>query len=194
MTPDEFARGSWQDSGSTAALPPLEELRERADRFRRKIVRRNLIEYAAGAFVVAAFAALALFGPLLALRIGSALVVGGTCVVLWQLHRRGSPLSPMEHGGKLSVLDYQRLELLRQRDAVDSVFVWYLLPLIPGMLVVLASPWLSQPIAQWEWPPAEVLRAMAFPAFFFLFVYLLNKVAARRLQGRIDEIDALRAG
>ncbi|MEL1250632.1 hypothetical protein [Aurantiacibacter gilvus] len=193
MNPEEFARGSWQDSGSAAALPPLEDLRARADRFRRRIVRRNWIEYAAGIVVVVLFAAVALFVPLPALRIGAALVIGGTCVVLWQLRRRGSPLSPMEHGGQLSVLDYQRRELVRQRDALDSIFTWYLLPLVPGMLVILASPLLSLPLAQWEWPPVDAQMAMAFPVFVFVLIYLLNKRAARQLQQQIDEIDALRA-
>ena len=193
MTPEEFARDSWQHSGSAAALPPLDELRDRADRFRRKIVRRNWIEYAAGAFVILAFAAVALFVPLPALRIGAALVIGGTCVVLWQLHRRGSPLTPMEHGGAMSVLDYQRRELVRQRDALDSIFTWYLLPLIPGMLTIMAAPLLSLPVSQWQWPPAEVLQTIGLVAFVFAAIYLLNKRGARQLQVRIDAIDALRA-
>lgn len=192
MTPEEFARDSWQHGGTAAPLPPLNELRARADRLRRKIVRRNWIEYVAGIFVIAVFGAGALIAPLPALRIGSALIVGGTLVVLWQLHRRGSPLTPMEHGGALSLLDFQRRELVRQRDALDSVFVWYLLPLIPGMATILAAPLLSVPMDQWQWPPAEVLRAMGFSVLIFAGVYFINKRAARQLQGRIDQIDALR--
>lgn len=193
MTPEEFARGSWQDGTAAAPLPPLEELRGRADRFRRKIVRRNWIEYAAGIFVLVAFGFGMVTAPLAALRIGCALTVGGTLVILWQLHRRASPLTPMEQGGQLSVLDYQRRELVRQRDALDSIFTWYLLPLVPGMLVILASPLLSLPLAQWDWPPVDAQMAMAFPVFVFVVIYLLNKRAARQLQGQIDEIEALQA-
>ncbi len=193
MTPEEFVRGSWQDGAAAAPLPPLEELRGRADRFRRKIVRRNWIEYAAGIFVLVAFGFGMVTAPLEALRIGCALTVGGTLVILWQLHRRASPLTPMEQGGQLSVLDYQRRELVRQRDALDSIFTWYLLPLIPGIVVLYASPMLSLPMAQWAWPPMDVVRPMGLTAVFFAFVYLLNKRAARQLQGQIDEIEALQA-
>ncbi len=193
MTPEEYARDSWQSGGAAAPLPPLEELRKRADKFRRKIVRRNWIEYAAGLFVIVMFGIGAVGAPLLALRIGCALVVGGTLVVLWQLHKRGSPLTPPTHGGQLSVLDYRRRDLARQRDALNSIFVWYLLPLIPGGLVVLASPILSLPVSEWQLPPLSVLPGFILPVAFFIGVYALNKWAARKLQGEIDEIDALMA-
>ncbi len=193
MTPDEFARESWQSRAHVAPLPPLEELRARADRFRRKIERRNWIEYMAGAIVIVAFLAIALLVPLPGLRIGSALMIGGTGVVLWQLHRRASPLSPMEHAGQFSVLDYQRRELVRQRDAIDSVFTWYLLPLIPGMAVVMAAPILSSPWNQWEMPPADALMSMGFVVGVFAVIYALNKWGARKLQRQIDEIDAMRS-
>ncbi|WP_052768968.1 hypothetical protein [Aurantiacibacter marinus] len=194
MTPEEHARASWQNEGETMPLPPIEELRARADQFRRTIVRRNWGEYAAGAFVILAFSTMAVTGPLLAMRIGAALIVGGTCVVLWQLHRRGSPLSPMEHGGQLSVLEYQRRELVRQRDALASVFRWYLLPLMPGMAIMMLAPLLSTAPAQWAMPPATALLAMASVVAVFAGIYVLNKWGARKLQSEIDEIDFLKAG
>ena len=193
MTPEEYARDSWQTSGAAAPLPPLKDLRARADKFRRKIVRRNWIEYAAGLFVIVAFGIGAIAAPLLALRIGSSLIVGGTFVILWQLHKRGSPLTPPTHGGQMSVLDYRRRELARQRDALDSIFVWYLLPLIPGMLVVLAAPVLSLPMSEWQLPPLSAVPGLAMPVVIFAGIYALNKFTARRLQAQIDEIDALMA-
>ena len=194
MTPEDFARGSWQADSTALPLPPIAELRARAGRFRRKIVLRNLIEYVAGLFVLAMFGMGMVTAPLMAMRIGSALVVGGTLVVLWQLHRRASPLTPMEHGGQLSLLEYERRELARQRDALDSVFTWYLLPLIPGMLVILSGPLLSLPLARWGWPPAERMLVTGCVMAVFVGVYVLNKLAARRLQSQIEAIDALRAG
>ncbi|QZH74414.1 MAG: hypothetical protein JY451_12105 [Erythrobacter sp.] len=193
MTPEEFARESWRAGAPAAPLPSLEELRARADRFRRKIVWRNWIEYIAGAVVIVAFLAMAIFVPLPALRIGAALIIGGTGVVMWQLHRRASPLTPMEHGGQYSLLDYQRRELVRQRDAIDSVFTWYLLPLIPGMAVVMAAPLLSTPLNRWAMPPADALMSMGFVVGVFAAIYALNKWGARQLQRQIDEIDAMRS-
>ena len=33
MTPEEFARDSWQSENAGTPLPPISELRERADKF-----------------------------------------------------------------------------------------------------------------------------------------------------------------
>ncbi len=193
MTPEEFARDSWQTASATTALPPLEELRARADKFRRQIARRNWIEYAAGLFVIIAFGVMTFVMPVPAMRIGSAMVVGGTCVLLWQLHKRGTPLTPPTHGGQLSVMEYRRCDLAKQRDALDSIFTWYLLPLIPGMLVLIAAPFLSTSFDEWQMPPADFWLAVAFIVAVFGGVYALNKWAARKLQQEIDEIDALLA-
>lgn len=193
MMSDQIARDSWKAADDSAPLPSLDELRVRADGFRRVIRRRNLVEYAAGILVVVMFAMGALTAPLLALRMGSALVAGGACVVMWQLYWRGRPLSPPEHGGRMSVLEFQRRELARQRDALDSIFTWYLLPLIPGMAVIMAAPLLSLPPDAWRMPPADALFVMAAVVGVFVAVYLLNKWGARRLQRQIDEIDALMA-
>ncbi len=193
MTPEEFARDSWQSGEASAPLPPLDELRERAERFRSKIVRRNWTEYAAGLLVIVMFGLGVLFAPLPALRIGSALVVGGTLVIMWQLRSRGSPLAPPTHGGQLSVLDYRRRELARQRDALDSIFTWYLLPLIPGMATIMAAPLLSTSPAEWQMPPFEMWRTIGIIVAVFVGIYALNKWGARKLQQEIDEIDALMA-
>lgn len=193
MTPEQHALESWRSAATGAPLPPLDELRTRADKFRRKIQRRNWIEYAAGAFVIACFGLGIFLAPLLAMRMGCALVVGGTCVVLWQLHRRGSPLNPPEHGGQLTLLEYRRRDLMRQRDALDSIFVWYLLPLIPGLAVLMAAPLFSLPFSEWQMPSASALPGLVFPPLVFVAIYALNKWAARQLQKDIDEIESLQA-
>ena len=92
----------------------------------------------------------------------------------------------------MPLLEYQRRELVRQRDALDSIFTWYLLPLIPGMAVIMLAPLLSTPLADWEWPPADGLFVMAAVIAVLVGIYALNKFGARYLQGQIDEIDAVR--
>ena len=193
MTPDEFARDSWHREAATAALPPIEELRARADKFRRTIANRNLREYIAGGLVIVAFAAMAVLAPFAAMKIGAAMVAFGAAYVMWQLRRRGTPLDPAREGGALSLLEFQRRELVRQRDALDSVFSWYLLPLVPGMLVLMASPMLATPVEQWVLPSPGMAIRLAAPFAVFFGVWLLNKWAAGQLQKQVDEIDALRA-
>lgn len=194
MSPEDHARISWQNEGTAMPLPSIEELHARADRFRRKIRRRNLVEYTGGAIIIAFFAVLMVVLPLPAMRTGLLTAIVGVCVVLWQLHKRGAPLSPPEHGGQVPLLEFQRRELVRQRDALDSVFSWYLLPLVPGMLLVHSAPlidgWL---LGQMDGADSPV-SGIALGMLIFGVVYWLNKRGARKLQGRISEIDALRAG
>lgn len=194
MTPDELARDSWKRGSTSASLPPIAELRERADRFRHKIHRRNLLEYSAGALVIVGFGAIAWLVPIVMLRIGAALIIGGTFVVLWQLHRRTAPLTPPENGGQLPVLEYHLNELVRQRDALESIFTWYLLPIIPGLAVIMAIPFVDP-----AWPMGDdsILDTASRPLFAVAVLgagYVINKIAAYKLQGQIDEISALRDG
>lgn len=194
MTPDEFARDSWHREAATGpALPSVEELRARADKFHRTIANRNLREYLAGGFVVVAFAVMAVLAPFVAMKLGAAMVTLGAAYVMWQLRRRGTPLDPAREGGALSLLEFQRRELVRQRDALDSVFSWYLLPLIPGMVVLMASPMLATPVADWALPSPGMALRLAAPFAVFVGVWLLNKWGAQQLQRQVDEIDALRA-
>jgi hypothetical protein len=192
MTSEKFARDSWRGESASASIPPIAELRERADRFRRKINRRNMLEYVAGGFVIVVIAIVAWLVPVSLLRIGAALLAGGVCIVLLQLNRRGTPLSPAVDGGKLSILEYQRRELVRQRDALSNVAVWYLLPLIPGIAVLMGMPFFDP-----NWPMGDetmfsMLIRPVFAIVVFVAVYWLNKYAAGKLQDEINEIDALR--
>ena len=192
MTPEDYVRNSWKDESLNAALPPVEELRERANKFRRKIARRNLLEYCAGTLLIAFFGLAAWLTPINTVRIGAALVIGGTCIVMWQLHKRTTPLTPPDNGGQIPILEYRRRELVRQRDALKSIFTWYLLPLVPGAAMLLALPVLEP---NWSMDNVSTLVLIIRPIFVFggfAAVYAVNQIAARKLQHEIDEIDILR--
>lgn len=185
---DPFRR-AWQASAPVASPPSsLPDLHRRASRFERRIRRRNAIEYAAIALVVAVFGAFAILAPaaLPAMRIGAVLMVIGALYVAWQLHRRASarPLPP-----GLPLVEHLRRELVRQRDAVTSVAGWYLAPFVPGMLLILLGPLIDggpRALAALGW---EQVPALAFPPAFFLFIWWLNRRAARQLQAAIDDLD-----
>ncbi len=193
MTPEEFARDSWQNETPAMPLPPIEVLRARADRFRRKIRRRNLLEYVVGAVTIAVFAGMIAFVPLPVMRIACVTLIIGICIVLWQLHKRGAPLTAPENGGQIPVLEFQRRELVRQRDALDSVLVWYLLPLVPGALLMHSAPLLDGMLLGQSKDISSTVIGVATAFIVFGLVYTLNKYAARKLQVRIEEIDRLRA-
>jgi hypothetical protein len=190
---DDPVKRAWQASLNIAGAPPLEEVRADADRFYRTIRRRNLREYAACVFVVVAFATYVVVLPHVLQKVGSVLVVLATFYVAWQLHRRGSP-EPPEKAGTMPLLSFARAQMIRQRDALRSVFWWYILPFIPGLALMIVGNGADPDFAA-KGPPYWV-RWLVFASVGagIAGVWWLNQLGARKLQRRIDEIDALTGG
>jgi len=90
-----------------------------------------------------------------------------------------------EHGA-MSCLEFHRSEIVRQRDLLRSVW-WYLLPPAPGVLLIAVGPALERP-ELW----AVALGAVSVIAVTFAGIGLLNQRVARKLQRRIDDLDAAR--
>jgi hypothetical protein len=82
---------------------------------------------------------------------------------------------------------FHRAELVRQFDAVRSVQRWYLLPLVPGPLVVLFGSVIEHP-ERW------LARAGVLVAWALLYgvILRLNQRAAVRLEGEIATLDESR--
>ena len=181
---------AWQASVEIAGAPPLDEVRKGADRFYRYIKWRNLVEYAACVIVVVSFAYYIFTLPHLLQKVGSAMTVAATLYVAWQLHSRASA-EPPERAGTMPILAFARTQLVRQRDALKAIFWWYILPFIPGMALVFAGNGLVAEVEA-AGPPiwARWTILAGFGAFFALVIWL-NRLVARRMQNRIDEIDAL---
>lgn len=183
--PPRDIKALWRDQQTETHPMTLEFIHARG--FQARVRRRNLIEYAASAVVLAAFSAYVVFLPDPILKAASALIVVGTLIVVWQLHRRGSarPLAPGASGQ--SALAFHRAELVRQRDALRSVWLWYLGPFVPGMLLFNAGLLMHQPGP----PMVQRLPIPALVIAVFLGIWLLNRRGAQRLQREIDDLDAL---
>jgi hypothetical protein len=178
--PDDI-RDLWQKQELEHMTITLDEIRDRAGTFRRRIVWRNLREYAAGAV------AIAFFVPMLWRNHGwhlapPILLISGTLCVLYQLHKRaGAPAGLAESGLRASLAWYRR-ELERQRDALREVWLWYLLPIVPGVLAQSVD---------LPWKRGFSLRYLASLVFVLLVlvgIWALNLHAARRLDRKIEEI------
>ncbi len=168
-----------------------------ATRFERKIRRRNLIEYVAGAFVFIAFGGLAIFGHQgWIVRSGEALGVAGVAFVLWQLHLRGRPGRAPEAGSPETLLAFQHAEFIRQRDALKTVPIWYLLPLVPGALVILLGRWLQDhnPRITLAEDHGRIVIGGVIMVLLLAIVWLLNALGAARLDREIDKIERLQRG
>ena len=191
MNPSDPIRQAWQASASDAPLPAIDDLRAGVDRFYRIVRNRNRVEYGASLFVVIAFAAIAFNAPLPATKIGAVLVVLGTFIVAWQLHRRASIAAPPADVGIEPLLAHQRAQLARQHDALAKVGRWYLLPLLPGMLTMMFARLFDRGLAgvhDFRW---NHIVSIAVVFAVFGGIWWLNQRAARKLKKTIDEIDAL---
>jgi hypothetical protein len=181
------ARGLWQGQPIGGKAPGLEEVRRGARAFERTIRRRNLREYVAAALVTIFFGWQAAAAAEPATRIGAILTVAGTAFIVFRLRRHGSAAAPAADLGLRPCLDFHRAELERQRDLLRSVWYWYLLPLVPGLLVMLAGRLLAQPQSIWRVGPYALVCA----AIFFA-IARLNSRAARELQREIDALEEYR--
>ena len=190
MSSDESARKSWQASVTEANLPSMEQVRAGADKFYRRLRLRNNVEYVACVVVVICFGIYTFTLEHVLQRIGSAMTVFATFVVAWQLHRRASAVPP-EAAGEMPILDFVRAQLVRQRDALASIFWWYLLPFIPGMAVLMTGSIASRPPVGAVQTFGAVI-AVAVIVGVFGGIWWLNLHWARKLQTHIDEIDALK--
>jgi hypothetical protein len=175
----------WKHQAIDAPTFTPESLRAKTQTFRRRIRFRNGIEYAAGAIVVVGNAFnLWLFDDLLT-RIGSILVTLGTLFVLYQLQRRASAQQPPDQLA-LPPAMYYRAELIRQRDALRSVFFWYLLPPFPGIELFFLG-------RQLQTHSMHFSIYLLYPALAAA-IALLNRYGAAKLQQQIDRLDRENAG
>jgi hypothetical protein len=185
MNPNDM-RNLWQDQEVEKVTITVDEVRRRAARFERRIHWRNLREYAAGALVVA------MLMPHLWRDRGwhlapGLLMIAGTIYVMIQIYWRGARSLPADAGITAS-LEFLRLELERQRDALRSVWQWYLLPFVPGMAAVLTMTAIDRGI------DGRLIGSGVAIVLVFAGVWALNEWAARKLDRKIQEIKEMESG
>ena len=181
-------RELWRSQEKEHDPMTLAAIHAKARTFESRIERRNAIEYVASGVVIVCFAPILLQGPNWIMQLGAGLVMLGAVVVAWQLHRRASNESTPLAGEAL--VDAYRRQLIRQRDALRTVWLWYLGPLAPGLAAMMIGGWFRRPPPRMTVEQSHVaqLATDAFIILVFLGVFLLNLWGARRLQKRIDEL------
>ena len=180
--------------GAQAVEPDLvtvEQIRVNANKFQSRVQRRNRIEYAAGVLVIAGFGSYLWIFPTLLMRMGSLLIIAGAIFIMAWIYFRAS-VNPIP--SQISFMDYMsryREELRRQQTALRTVWLWYLGPLVPGLVLFTIgmsrllehAPGSRRPM----WPLLVVMIGV------FAGVWLLNLWGARKLQRPIDELSSLLA-
>lgn len=174
----------WQKQETEHTPMPLEEIRKRAGRLHARVLWRNGREYIAIAVVLVWFGYYLWIFPQPLMRLGSAMIMAAALYVGWRLHRfAGTEALPSE-ASAAAWTDYYRSELVRQRDALGSVWKWYLGPFVPGLVVSLVGIALKAP------PHSEmgIVAVVALCVVVFTAIWVLNRWGMRRLQRRIDEL------
>src|SRR5579884_1450271 len=181
----------WQSQETEPMHMSAAEIRTKATLFERKIRRRNGREYIAAAAVILwlGWDLWHITEPLM--QAACWLCAAGVVYVAVELHRRGGARRTSDEMG-LSAVAFQRRELERQRDLLQSVWRWYIGPLLPGLALFIAAG-LVMP-AHMRYARLFVCAYAVVLALALIVIARWNQRAARRLQHSIDELDALGNG
>jgi hypothetical protein len=182
-------RNIWQTQEVEEMRFSVEELRAKADKFQRRIWRRNLREYLAALFVIVFFAATYWNTHQVVPRIAFAWIIAWSVFYIWYMWRWGSATPVPANMGNAACVGFYRNELARQRDLLRSVWRWVVLPIVPGLALLAIWKFVSaRPEKLWQ----EV-GWLLFEIALLAIVAWLNVRAARRLDRRISELDRERA-
>jgi hypothetical protein len=174
----------WQAQPAAGGPMPLDELRSRSRILERRIRWRNLREYVGCGVVVLGFGRWAWAAETPLIRIGACLTVAAAVFVAYYLYRWGSALPMPGEMAQRGCLQFHRTELERQRDLLRSVWTWYLLPVVPGVVVLNVGVVLAHPERL-----SHVVRFAVFAIAMFVVIGLLNGWVANRIQRRIDALE-----
>ena len=177
-------REVWQSQPVEGISISLEEIRDLSQRWERRIHWRNAREYLGGIAAAAVFAA-SLWRARGWHRLPPAMLIAGLAFVLWQVHRRGAAGTPPAGAGLLDSIVFYRRELERQRDALSSVWKWYLLPITPG----LAATWLDAVSPRGFGVLAAAMLGVI--AVLWYVIWDANRRVALRLGQRVEELKAM---
>ena len=191
MTERPDVKTLWRNQEREDNAVTLEHIHERASQFQKRIRRGLLIEYVASIFVVLIFGFYIWVFPGWMIKAGSALIILAAAFAICQMRRRMSAQN-VPDAQRLELIAFHRRELVRQRDAWTSAWLWYIAPFLPGMVLMGMGRWF-QFHASWRslaWDHEIIILASAFAVLVLGSIWLLQMRAAKRLQKEIDALDA----
>lgn len=181
------ARYHWKEQSLTTATVTLDEMRERERQLTRTTTRRNTLEYLAGGTAALFLLVMAVLTFIkgdsaidMLIASGFAAVVIG--MVLAGLHlftrsRRIKGHSDMAATG----VDHLRRRLEHERVLLQSAWLWYVGPLMPGFIIIYGGMFLAGNVS-------FALTAGGLTFAFLLFVVIINRRAAAKLEHEIRDL------
>ena len=194
MTDHDPLRDLWTSDQGEKFTMSISELTAKSNHFHARIKWRNITEYIAAALVIGVFGWIAFLVPVWSIKIGAVLIIAAALYISWKLHQIGGASNPKGLSSGKSLADHHRDALVRQRDALRSVWRWYLLPFAPGMLIFI----LGTTFETGSGVPLSALLAtstvsLGFVSAIFFGVHALNANAAKKLDAEITALDSAMA-
>jgi hypothetical protein len=186
-------RAIWQAMPVETIAVSADEMRARAEKLAGAIRKRNKTEYFACGFVLLIFGWYATWPePATPLwPIANIMIIAGVFLAAFNMHKRARANDPPPQASASALIEFQRTELIRQRDALKTVWFWYVLPSVPGVILWFIAAWIGNPDE-----PMRVSIGLAGAALVVALVFAgiiwLNLLGAKRLQRQIDELDRYR--
>jgi hypothetical protein len=172
-----------REAVAAGAALSLDELRGEMQQTEQAARRTRLVESGAGLLVVAGGLGGTWLAPQAVARIGFALMAAGAAFVIVYLHRHALKPMPMDLGFEASRV-VLRDALLRGERLLRTIWLWYLLPLMVGPVVLIIG-----------WSVGE-RRSVTSVAGFLLVMALvtalvirMNLRVARSLASRVAALD-----
>ena len=183
LVPDRL-QNLWQEQPVARVPISLDELRRHSRTLERRIRWRNLREYIGAGVVILGFGRWAWIAETPLIRIGACLMVAAAVFVVYHLHRWGSAQPMPGEIGLSGCVQFLRTELERQRDLLRSVWTWYLLPPLPGLVLFNVGVARAHPERL-----SNLVKVTVFTIVLAVVIGLLNSWAAGRIQRRIDALE-----
>ncbi|MGO4569329.1 hypothetical protein AB4Z52_30860 [Rhizobium sp. 2YAF20] len=186
-TADSDTQHHWKEQSMTTATITLDQVKKRERQFTRTTNRRNTLEYLTGGSAALFLLFMAVFtfitgDSAIDMLIASgfaALVTGMVCVGLhlFTKSRRIKGHKDMAATG----IDHLTRRLEHERVQLRSAWLWYVGPMIPGFAMIYGGMFLAGKVS-------FAFTADGLTFAFLLFVAVLNRRAAAKLEGEIEDL------
>ena len=190
MTDLDQIRALWTAQPVEPFKLSVDQVSKRTGQFQARIRQRNITEYLAALLVVGVFGWMACLIPVFTVKAGAILIILGALYVCWKLHKIAGRQAGQQADNAARLLDHHRSELMRQRDALASVWRWYLAPFVPGAVVFVAGVTFSPDTGLPFLAGLTIFAiSMAIMGSMFAGVICLNNRAVKQLDAEIAELD-----